>query len=49
VSEPKSAADKLEAAVNELTAASAPANEPSQPNRRTAADGNGTAELRGSL
>ena len=40
---PKSAVDKLEAAVNELTAA------PSQPNQRTAAEGNGAATLRGGL
>jgi len=49
VPEPKSAADKLEAAVNELTAAGAPGKEPSPPNRRTPADGNSTAGLRGGL
>jgi cyclic-di-GMP phosphodiesterase TipF (flagellum assembly factor) len=38
---PKSAVDKLEAAVNELAAA------PSHPNRRTTADGNGAGSLRG--
>jgi cyclic-di-GMP phosphodiesterase TipF (flagellum assembly factor) len=47
--EPKSAADKLEAAVNELTAAGANVKEPSQPNRRAPADGHVTAELRGGL
>jgi cyclic-di-GMP phosphodiesterase TipF (flagellum assembly factor) len=45
--EPKSAADKLEAAVNELTAAGASGKEPSQPNRRAPADDHRTAELRG--
>jgi cyclic-di-GMP phosphodiesterase TipF (flagellum assembly factor) len=45
--EPKSAADKLEAAVNELTAAGASGKEPSQPNRRAPADDRRTAELRG--
>jgi cyclic-di-GMP phosphodiesterase, flagellum assembly factor TipF len=42
----KSAADKLEAAVNELAAAAPANNELVQPNGRAATDGNGAAELR---
>jgi cyclic-di-GMP phosphodiesterase, flagellum assembly factor TipF len=49
VTEPKSATDKLDAAVNELAAAVPVSKEPSQPNRRTSAEGIGTAELRSGL